>query len=674
MKILRLSEIRTCYHDYLLGIHKNWNKNTTGRNDTAGTRVSDTLYLWNNDNKIDYWRYLAGELNINEAYRLIKMHLSENGSTEERKIGYCQMFDDFKEYFEIEWGGITRVIDEETIEVFGKLEKKEIFKLRTISVNDGYSFSYNFEALNACFGTNMHTSLQSAIWNPKDGCMVWFPHLAKVENGRYVAGSGNVDWKNYFEDEGETIVMMIYPDEIPAENMKLSLTKDINPTHTFMKMGPRDFRYVGTFLLDYNCSTPRYKVQRRIKDSIDLSIWADGYDTEYFDTFEIGKDVFKSMYIGNKYKKQKEYIANFLKNEARLRKEENDYYKIIRSFLDKYTLMKLSQLNAEGYEAFLADLKDVFVNAFNHNTSVAELKKRLGDYQEFGLNFYDLLDLRKTGANSINDRIKNCPFGTVAASIIFTIYNEEDEVFLYTLDETTTDKILFSLGLKLDSEIECIDKLSRIYFWRYCDEELLGWSDYRFYQFLIFMTEEKKRSIQYVSTSKPDAVKRIKNEEKILEDEIAQSTLQDVPNVFVYDSKPRPREINMNIKAAQGSMIPRHADRKINALVKADYCCEINKEHPTFKRRKSDKNYTETHHLIPIEFSAQFQYTLDTEENIVSLCSNCHNQIHYGAGAEVLLKRLYDERKEALEKAGLGETVNGIKMDLVQLLHMYGLD
>lgn len=93
--------------------------------------------------------------------------------------------------------------------------------------------------------------------------------------------------------------------------------------------------------------------------------------------------------------------------------------------------------------------------------------------------------------------------------------------------------------------------------------------------------------------------------------------------------------------------------------------CEIDVDHPTFIRKKSNKKYTEPHHLVPMAFSDEFDVSLDVEENIVSLCSNCHNQIHYGKGGDKLLEKLYAERKEALERVG-------IKITLTQLLQMYG--
>ena len=64
-------------------------------------------------------------------------------------------------------------------------------------------------------------------------------------------------------------------------------------------------------------------------------------------------------------------------------------------------------------------------------------------------------------------------------------------------------------------------------------------------------------------------------------------------------------------------------------------------------------------------FSEQFNVSLDVEENIVSLCSNCNNQIHYGADADKLIEKLYEERKDALASVG-------IIITLEQLLSMYG--
>jgi 5-methylcytosine-specific restriction protein A len=48
----------------------------------------------------------------------------------------------------------------------------------------------------------------------------------------------------------------------------------------------------------------------------------------------------------------------------------------------------------------------------------------------------------------------------------------------------------------------------------------------------------------------------------------------------------------------------------------------------------------------------------------VSLCSHCHNLLHYGRfeDKEPILEKLYEERKEALSKCGLNVTLEQLKL------------
>lgn len=109
----------------------------------------------------------------------------------------------------------------------------------------------------------------------------------------------------------------------------------------------------------------------------------------------------------------------------------------------------------------------------------------------------------------------------------------------------------------------------------------------------------------------------------------------------------------------------RNRETAINALKIANYKCEICSEHKTFIRKRIDINYTEPHHLIPMANQPDFDVSIDVEENIVSLCSNCHNEIHYGRNADNLVKKLYKQRKELLKN-------KKINIDLAKLLSYYG--
>lgn len=86
------------------------------------------------------------------------------------------------------------------------------------------------------------------------------------------------------------------------------------------------------------------------------------------------------------------------------------------------------------------------------------------------------------------------------------------------------------------------------------------------------------------------------------------------------------------------------------ALGRANHLCEIDPSHVSFLRRNGHVLYMEPHHLIPISFTDYFGVNLDREQNIFSLCSNCHNQIHYGKKEDVreLIAKLFFSRAQEI--------------------------
>ena len=99
-----------------------------------------------------------------------------------------------------------------------------------------------------------------------------------------------------------------------------------------------------------------------------------------------------------------------------------------------------------------------------------------------------------------------------------------------------------------------------------------------------------------------------------------------------------------------------------NALFMADYLCEIDSSHYVFKRKNSNINYTEPHHLIPLSAQKFFpENSLDCEQNIVSLCCNCHKQVHYGSEIDSILKPLYEKRHMLLKEIGIDITYDQLK-------------
>ena len=120
---------------------------------------------------------------------------------------------------------------------------------------------------------------------------------------------------------------------------------------------------------------------------------------------------------------------------------------------------------------------------------------------------------------------------------------------------------------------------------------------------------------------------------------------------FEYDNRPKSSKQERTITATK---YPRSKTVSKNALAKANYLCEVDNSHWVFKRRNSNKTYTEPHHLVPLSAHKDFKnIDLDREQNVVSLCSHCHNLLHYGEDVDQVLKPLYEARKELLEKVGI---------------------
>lgn len=91
------------------------------------------------------------------------------------------------------------------------------------------------------------------------------------------------------------------------------------------------------------------------------------------------------------------------------------------------------------------------------------------------------------------------------------------------------------------------------------------------------------------------------------------------------------------------------------ALRASGYVCEAVHLHTTFIG-VSGNPFVECHHLIPVSMQQKFpSASLDVEENIVTLCPNCHRHVHLGVGESKreILDKLWNARKEGLERRGI---------------------
>lgn len=142
----------------------------------------------------------------------------------------------------------------------------------------------------------------------------------------------------------------------------------------------------------------------------------------------------------------------------------------------------------------------------------------------------------------------------------------------------------------------------------------------------------------------------------------------DVENIEVDDNiiiNDKPEEVPTLTEGTNGKKRPRSARRAKNSIVLAKYQCEADSQHKSFTT-KLNKSYVEAHHLVPMEFQDDFAVSLDVEANIISLCPLCHSRLHHAIFEEKIdtLKKLYEVRKERLEKCG-------IKVSLKELYEFY---
>ncbi len=101
---------------------------------------------------------------------------------------------------------------------------------------------------------------------------------------------------------------------------------------------------------------------------------------------------------------------------------------------------------------------------------------------------------------------------------------------------------------------------------------------------------------------------------------------------------------------------PRNLSRVKQAIEQGNYNCEIDVTHRWFTCNKTEKNYVEGHHLIPLQFQDEFQdNSLDVTANIIPLCVICHKKLHHAMFQEkkVLIDKLFAIRKERLVACGL---------------------
>lgn len=133
---------------------------------------------------------------------------------------------------------------------------------------------------------------------------------------------------------------------------------------------------------------------------------------------------------------------------------------------------------------------------------------------------------------------------------------------------------------------------------------------------------------------------------------------------IIDDSKPAEEKIQ-----GERTYLPRNERVKRIALSRSEgKCANKHCNHELFKNR-SGMIYLEAHHIIPLAAYKDFpNINIDIPDNVICLCPSCHREIHNGKNASILIKEIYEERKELLKSHGIV-----LQDDIATLMEYYGV-
>lgn len=128
--------------------------------------------------------------------------------------------------------------------------------------------------------------------------------------------------------------------------------------------------------------------------------------------------------------------------------------------------------------------------------------------------------------------------------------------------------------------------------------------------------------------------------------------LQPSRKIPTWNDSPQPRA---SLVIGSMTRYERKAQVGANAIVLANFECQVNGNHRFFNSRKTHQNYVEAHHLIPIAYQGIFEHGIDIVENIVALCPACHRCIHYAEDRSrmELVDQLFKKITPNLNRVGI---------------------
>ncbi len=151
---------------------------------------------------------------------------------------------------------------------------------------------------------------------------------------------------------------------------------------------------------------------------------------------------------------------------------------------------------------------------------------------------------------------------------------------------------------------------------------------------------------------------------------------EDIINDYEYtprDSKEKPSEEKVDDTTSDNEEKIKKMSSVLKRMTKerSNYHCELDDLNDCryFTSKESNKNYLEIHHLVPREFSNEFEKSIEIIDNYVSLCPHCHRLLHLATDRERLSALTYLHKKRQQDLAA-----KGIEINLKELKAFYGIE
>lgn len=295
--------------------------------------------------------------------------------------------------------------------------------------------------------------------------------------------------------------------------------------------------------------------------------------------------------------------------------------------------------NNENFEYMISVLNNNFKQEGKSPSTIAPYKRALNNFRSF-------IDKHYSGVENL---IKNF------SSLSVNSYEQLIISYLENHGKTTIDKLYEYI-----SSIKSTGKTGKRYLREVVTSRYQGSDIFEYDNPYVWLKDSNNEdSTLYDKSNGTTEYKENQIDEENYQITI-EKTIKDIG--ITYKKK------NVTAKKQQRTANNYIRDPQAAAYVKqqAGYKCEFNKEHKTFISDISGKQYVEAHHLIPMKYQDQFEYSLDIPENIVALCPNCHRAIHHGTKdcKKKIISALFNKRKKILKD-------NSINIDIETLNEMY---